>query len=370
MTLSSRYRLAAVASVSVLALALSGSVAAASTASPTQSSTTTTTTAPPMHGTASVAYAGSLELFAATVLGPKFEAATGDSFQGRAAGSSTLASEILSQEISPGVFMSVGKKNIKRLWPAKRSDFVIQLATDPLVVAYNPQSKFAPQFNAIANHRASLSSLFTLLSSPGIRIGRTDPNADPQGVYFILMMELAQSTLHLSFDPATTVLGVTKSTPFGLPAQMVDEDSLITDLQAGEFDATSAYLTQAVQYHLHYIALPPSLNFSVPSQLAHYGTVKITLTGGTVDQGDLITLNITLVLPASAKTAPSAANQAADDAFVAWVLSSTGRHLLKVGGYLLTPVVFTGAKSADTPASSLPADVLGAFDAAGRTSSS
>ena len=118
------------------------------------------------------------------------------------------------------------------------------------------------------------------------------------------MMELAQSTLHLSYDPATTVLGVTKSTPFGLPAQMVDEDSLITDLQAGEFDASSAYLTQAIQYHLHYIALPPSLNFAVSSELSHYGKVSITLTGGTVDQGDLITLNITLVLPASAKTAP------------------------------------------------------------------
>ena len=91
-----------------------------------------------MHGTASVAYAGSLELWAATDLGPKFEAATGDGFQGRAAGSGTLASEILANEINPGVFMSVGKKNIKRLWPTGRSKFVIQLATDPLVVAYNP----------------------------------------------------------------------------------------------------------------------------------------------------------------------------------------------------------------------------------------
>ena len=86
-------------------------------------------------------------------------------------GSGTLASEILANEINPGVFMSVGKKNIKRLWPANRSKFVIQLATDPLVVAYNPQSKFAPEFNAIADHKASFASLFTLLSSPGIRSG-------------------------------------------------------------------------------------------------------------------------------------------------------------------------------------------------------
>jgi len=357
---SSRLRVAAVALLAVVGLAASVGGASA----------TTTTVKSTTHGTASVAYAGSLELWAATDLGPKFEAATGDGFQGRAAGSGTLASEILANEISPGVFMSVGKKNIKRLWPAKRSKFVIQLATDPLVVAYNPNGRFAKGFKAIADHRASLSSLFTLMSTPGIRVGRTDPNADPQGVYFILMMELAQSTLHLSYDPATTVLGVTKSTPFGLPAQMVDEDSLITDLQAGEFDASSAYLTQAIQYHLHYIALPPSLNFGVSSELAHYSKVSIRLTSGTVDQGDLITLNITLVLPANAKSAPSMANQSADDAFVAWTLSSAGRAQLKKGGYPLTRPVYIGATSADTATKTLPSDVLSAFRAAGGTTSS
>ncbi|MGO9333383.1 MAG: substrate-binding domain-containing protein, partial [Acidimicrobiales bacterium] len=178
MTISSRLRVAAVASAAVVAVATSGSAAAATAAKPATAPMSTPASAKTAHGTASVAYAGSLELWAATDLGPKFEAATGDSFQGRAAGSSTLASEILANEISPGVFMSVGKKNIKRLWPAKRSKFVIQLATDPLVVAYNPNGRFAKQFNAIANHKASFSSLFTLMSSPGIRIGRTDPNAD------------------------------------------------------------------------------------------------------------------------------------------------------------------------------------------------
>ena len=325
-----RHRLAAVAAVALASIALTGSVASAAIAHPARvaKALTSTTT---MHGTASVAYAGSLELWAATDLGPKFEAQTGDGFQGRAAGSGTLASEILANEIDPGVFMSVGKKNIKRLWPTKRSKFVIQLATDPLVVAYNPNGRFAKEFNAIADHKAAFSSLFTVMSSPGIRIGRTDPNADPQGMYFIFMMELAQSTLHLSFDPATTVLGVTKSTPFGLPAQMVDEDSLITDLQAGEFDATSAYLTQAIQYHLHYITLPPSLNFGGAGGELHYAKVSITLTGGTVEQGDLITLNITLVLPPNAKAAPSPANQAADNAFVAWTVSAAGERAAEKG---------------------------------------
>jgi len=35
--------------------------------------------------------------------------------------------------------------------------------------------------------------------------------------------------------------------------------------------------------------LPQSLNFAIPADNANYGKVSITLTGGTVDQGDLIT---------------------------------------------------------------------------------
>jgi len=372
MTIPKRCRHIGVAAVATLAMVASVCAISAASATTTKNTTTATT----QRGTANVAYAGSLELLAQKVLAPRFKAATDDSFQGRAAGSSTLAAEILSNEISPGVFMSVGKKNIKKLWPTDRSRFVIQLATDPLVVAYNPKSKYASKFAAVADHKKPLSYLFSLLSTKGLRIGRTDPNADPQGVYFILMMKLAESTLHLKYNPATTALGVTKASPFGKTSQMVDEDSLVTDLQAGEFDASSAYLTQAVQYHLHYITLPASLNFSVTSQSAHYARVQITLTGGTVDAGDLITLNITSVRPASAATAPRTIDQNADNAFVAWILSKDGRYYLKKGGYLMTHPVYTGAPISGSGTSTyaakttLPANVLRQFTQAGGTSSS
>ncbi len=320
------------------------------------------------HGTASVAYAGSLQLLATSVLGPKFEAATGDTFQGRGAGSTTLAQEILSNELSPGVFMSVGKKAIKMLWP-DRSKFVIQLATDPLVVAYNPKSQYASQFAAIASAKQPIGRLFTLLATPGLRLGRTDPNADPQGVYFELMMELAPKVLGLSEDPAADVLGVSPAAPFGKPSQIVDETALVSDLQSGDFDATSAYLSQAIQYHLPYVALPASLDFADPSQSASYATVSLTLKNGTVDTGEPITLDETLVQPPTSGPAPSQADVAADDAFAAFMVSSTGRQILKAGGYDVVPPQFTGASRSDTPSSALPADVRSAFESSGGTTS-
>jgi hypothetical protein len=110
------------------------------------------------------------------------------------------------------------------------------------------------------------------------------------------------------------------------------------------------------------------LNFSVPSESDHYATVSITLSDGTVDSGELITLDGTLVHPA-AGSSMSAADEAADEAFLAFMLSSAGRAALKADGYDLVSPVFSGATSADT-AATLPSDVLSAFKAAGGTTSS
>src|SRR6202023_13527 len=107
--------------------------------------------------------AGSLEKLQNTVLGPDFRTATGDNFTGPpGAGSTALATEILSGEISPGVFLSVGAKAIKKLWPVHRSSFALGMATDPLVVAYSSKSRYAAQLDAIASGKKPLSSLFSL----------------------------------------------------------------------------------------------------------------------------------------------------------------------------------------------------------------
>ena len=76
-----------------------------------------------------------------------------------------------------------------------------------MVVAYNPKSKYASQFKAIADGTEPLSKLFTLMQTPGFKLGRTDPNIDPQGRDFIEMLELAQSYYHLPSDTVTKILG-------------------------------------------------------------------------------------------------------------------------------------------------------------------
>ena len=286
------------------------------------------------QGTADVAYAASLTNLNEKVIGPAFANAGSRKYVGRAGPSLALSKEISSGEITPNVFESIGGKPIEALEP-KYTSWYVQFAASPIVVAYNPRSRYASQFKAIASGKKPLTDLFALMQQPGFRLGRTDPNVDPQGQAFILMLMLAQRQYHL---PASALDKIIHGTPSSADSQTIfDEAALEPRLQAGQLDAASAYLSQAVQLHLPYIALPASINLGDPAQKSHYGTASFKLANGMLAQGKPLTVDITVI----GKT-----GQAAADAFVAYVLSPAGLALHQQGGYkLLTPQVF-GSQSA------------------------
>lgn len=285
-------------------------------------------------GTANVAYAGSLTNLNEKVVGPAFTKATGDPYLGRGAGSKALSQEIASGEIAPNVFESVGGKPIEALEP-KFTSWYVSFAASPIVVAYNPSSKYASQFKAIASGSKPITDLFTLMEQPGFKLGRTDPNLDPQGGAFILMLMLAQKQYHL---PADTVTKIIQGAPASANSPTIfDETALEPRLQAGQLDAASAYLPQAIQLHLPYITLPASINQGDPALKAQYATVSFKLASGEVAQGKPLVISITTI---------GKKDQAAADAFVAYVLSPAGLALHKQGGYILLPPKLTGNMSA------------------------
>jgi len=291
--------------------------------------------APTAHrGVANVAYAGSLELLNEKTIGPAFEKATGYSYQGRAGGSFGLAADIASGEISPNVFETVGAAPIERLIP-KHTRWYVEFASSPIVVAYNPSSRFAPELNALRLHREPLADLFSLMAEPGFLLGRTNPGTDPQGQAFCEMVELAQSDLHLPAGTASKILGRLDNA-----SEVFAETALEARLEAGQLDAASAFLSQAVQLHLPYVALPTQLNFGSPALAAHYATAKLRLSDGSTVHGVPLTLDITTLGNSGSSAAGS---------FVAYVLSAAGRRELETGGYsLLRPVAY-GQRTAIPP---------------------
>jgi molybdate/tungstate transport system substrate-binding protein len=318
------------------------------------------------HGTASVACAGSLVKLYKDSLGPAFKRVTGDTAGGPpCAGSLALASEILAHEINPGAFLAIGRHAIKELFPAKRAKFALSVASNPLVIAYSSKSRYYNQLNAVWTHSRPLSYLFTLFTTPGFRLGRTDPTQDPQGIFFILMTKLAQSVLHLPPGEAAKALGITSSSPFGYKSQQLDEDALPVDISEGVVDAGSEYLPEAKLYGLRYIALPPSLSFGAPSESKLYSTVSLKVSGS-VQQGEVIYLNSALVSPQPGTTF-SAADQAADVAFLTFMLRPAARTILKRVGYVLRPPVLVLAPGVKTAAQALPPLALKLFNALGGT---
>ena len=339
----------------------------ASSASIADATTTRPATAQVAHGTASVACAGSLDKLYKDTLGPAFERATGDTAGGPpCAGSLALAQDILSHEINPGVFLAVGAHAIKELFPAKRAEFAMAVVSNPLVIAYSPtHSRYRNQLNAIWLHKKPLADVFKLFNTPGFKLGRTDPTQDPQGIFFILMSKLAQKYLHLPAGEAAQALGITKSSPFGSKSQLYDEDALPVDIQDGTVDAGSEYLPEARQYGLRYIGLPPQLSFGDPGESSYYATVSLKVSGS-VQQGEVIYLRTTLVSPQKG-TSFSPADEAADQAFVAFLLQPEGRKVLRSAGYVLRQPQLVLAPGYKSAAQVLPAPILKLFKALGGT---
>jgi len=334
--------------VALLAIACTGlaagcsSSSSSSAAAPAASSATASSSgsAKPT-GTVSVAYASSLQFLNEKDVSPAFTAADGYQFSGRGAASGDLEADIASGEISPNVFESVGGDNITPLEP-KYTKWYIQYAGTSMVVAYNPKSKYASQFKAIADGSKPVSDLFTLLQTPGLKLGRTDPNIDPQGRDFIEMLELGQMYYHLPSDTVAKILG-TSDLGSASSSEIYAESSLDSTLESGQLDAASAFVTQAIELHLDYIPLPVQINLGSAAYAAQYKKASVTIKGGTVKHGSPQVIDITIIgTPTSSAIA-----------FVKYTLSPAGLAQYKQGGFSLpTPTVVGSASSVPSAISS------------------
>ncbi|MDQ2815940.1 MAG: substrate-binding domain-containing protein [Actinomycetota bacterium] len=324
--------------IALLALACTGLAAGCSSSSSSSASTSSTpatssgSSAPAASGSVSIAYASSLAYLNAHVTDPAFKTAAGYSFTGRAGASGTLETDIASGEITPNVFESVGGDNITPLEP-KYTSWYIPYAGTSMVLAYNPKSKYASQFKAFADGSKPLSGLFSLLETPGLKLGRTDPNIDPQGRDFIYTLELAQAYYHLPSDTVTKILGGPLAS--AKSSEIYDEATLPATLQSGQLDASSAFVTQAIELHLDYIPLPAAINLSSGGSATADAKATIKLNNGKTKSGSPQVIDITII----GTPTPAAI------AFVKYTLSPAGLAQYKAGGFTLIPPAVTGSAS-------------------------
>jgi molybdate/tungstate transport system substrate-binding protein len=233
-----------------------------------------------------VLYAGSLENLMEKDLGTAYTNSSGVQFEGTPAGSTELVSDIKGKIKPADVFISASTDANTGLMGASNGDWedwYATFATAPLVIGYNPNSKFANDLKTKPWQQ--------VITEPGFLFGSTDPKLDPKG-------KLGAQALQQENLPATT-------------ATVYPEEQLVARLQTGQLDAGFFYSSEAAD--------------------AKIPTVPLT--------------GLTLKATYTVSVLNHAPNQAAAVSFVNYLLGSDGQALLKKHGLTLLPVKVTGTAS-------------------------
>lgn len=287
-----------VAAASLLTLGVA-TTAIACTSTPTPAKPSTTATSAPSQitgvGTVTVLYAGSLvDLMEATV-GPGFDKATGFIFTGTGAGSSALATQIKGKTVKADVFISASPDVNTTLEGSANGDWVRWYATfasSPLVIGYNPKSKFASELRT--------KPWYEVIGQSGFRFGSTDAAIDPKGKLGNKALADAAKK-HDVPALASLAKGFDSVQP---------EESLVGRLQAGQLDAAFFYASEA--------------------KAANIATVPLT--------GENLKAVYTIT---ELKQAP---NSSGGEAFIQYLLGTQGQAILAKNGFQVTsPATVTGS---------------------------
>ncbi|MBV8629073.1 MAG: extracellular solute-binding protein, partial [Paraburkholderia sp.] len=250
-------------------------------------------------------YAGSLVNLMEKSVGPAFERETGLHFKGYAAGSNKIANEVKGKLRRGDVFISASPKVNASLMGEANGNHVtwyVNFAESPLLIGYNPKSRFASDFRT--------KKWDQVLREPGIRLGRTDPKLDPKGAFTVELMTKAAQAYNQP-DLVERILGTPEN-----PEQVLPEETLVGRLQSGQLDAGFFYSTETSDLKIPSIHPAPELK---------------------------IKANYTLTILNDAPNSAGAAR------FVNFLLSAQGRKLLAEHGVEVTKPVVNGQTQAIPP---------------------
>ncbi len=267
----------------------------------------------PAKGPVKVLYAGSLVNLMEHHLGPQFEKASGDTFQGFSAGSSALAMQITGKVRQGDVFISASPSvNADLQGPAKGNwvSWYVKFASAPLVIGYNTNSKFAADLKS--------KPWYQVITEPGFLMGSTDPKLDPKGKLADQALTEAGRDYHDPGLPAAAAKNIT----------VLPETELVGRLESGQLDAGFFYSSEASEQKL------PTVGLGQVSLAASY---TVTVLNRAPDPG------------------PAAA-------FVRYLVSPAGAALLRQSGLTVLPLTLYGdpATVPEPLTSVLPSTAAGA----------
>ncbi len=279
-----------------------------------------------------VMYAASLGKIFEQTLGPSFEKKTGYSYTGEGRGSVQIANMIIDGQRKPDVFVSAGTIPIMKLMnnnaggtstnqqqqqQQSLAQWLVKFASAEMVIAYSPNSRFHLDLDKAKNGQMPW---YQILSQPGFKFGRTDPELDPKGYYMIIAAKLA-NIYYNNQNIKQKILGQDDRNP----KQIFPEETLTTNLETGQLDAIAAYKHEAIAKGLPYITLPSQINLGNPAFSDFYKKASYTLSTSKTVYGEPIYFSITI-------PDVKVSNLNGAVSFVTYLLSADGEHILQSQG--------------------------------------
>jgi molybdate/tungstate transport system substrate-binding protein len=187
-------------------------------------------------------------------------------------------------------------------------------ATNEIVLAHKDHSKLTDQITP-ANWPE-------ILSRPGVRLGRADPDTAPLGYQTLMVWQLAEAS---SPGLGARLLGQCA------PAHVThDEVELLSLLESRAIDYAFLFRSTAEDHHLKILTLPPEINLSRPDLAERYAraSVEVRMKQGQ-GEGRIAGAPVTygLAIPANAPHPDAAAR------FAGFLLGEAGRRLLERRGF-------------------------------------
>jgi molybdate/tungstate transport system substrate-binding protein len=189
-----------------------------------------------------------------------------------------------------------------------------------MVIAYSNATTSTPAAAAVvaqyqqaakSNASSDWSAAFKALASGGVKVGISDPNADPAGLRGWLVLEAAgslYSTSNQSAYSASLLQG--KANVTGSAAA-----NMVAPLQAGQFQFLFIYRSAAIAQHLGYLQLDHKVNLGDPKLAASYALLTYKLATGQTKGAPII---LCMTIPTNAPHASEAVQ------FVQYLVKSSG----------------------------------------------
>jgi molybdate/tungstate transport system substrate-binding protein len=241
-----------------------------------------------------------------------FAARTGAKYELEPGASLEIARRLTELHRTPDVVLLADAEVFPQLLMPQYVRWYALFARNRIVLAYTASSRGAARING-ENWR-------TVITQPGVEVGRADPNTDPSGYRTLLTMQLAEQ----HYGERGLFARLLAAAPErNIRPREADQVAL---LQAHELDYIWTYQNLAENDGLKFVKLPDEIDLGNPADSVTYSRVETRVVGRR--RGDTLTMRGAPIL--FALTIPvQAENRALAERFVEYMFSADGRRVLR-----------------------------------------